>query len=80
MSATAIGIGVVAVRAGDFHVPLAAMIAVGIVAFALQTDWGPALTYLASEPSQVSAASIRHHSAVPADGRVRGVPGFSSDL
>ena len=56
MTSTAIGIsGIVALFALiALHVPLAfAMIAVGIVAFALQTSWGPALTFLASEPSQV---------------------------
>ena len=56
MSATAIGVGgIIALFVlVALHLPLAfAMIVVGIVAFALQTDWGPALTFLASEPSQV---------------------------
>lgn len=56
MSATAIGVtGIIALFALVFlHVPLAfGMIVVGIVAFAVQTNWGPALTFLASEPSQV---------------------------
>ena len=51
MTSTAIGVlGIAALFAlVVLHVPLAfAMIAVGIVAFALQTDWGPALTFLAT--------------------------------
>ena len=58
------------------------MIVVGIVAFALQTDWGPALTFLASEPSQVLGSDrYRRRAAVPDDGRLRQrVSGFSKDL
>jgi tripartite ATP-independent transporter DctM subunit len=84
MSATAIGIsGVVALFAlVIFHVPLAfAMIAVGIVAFALQTDWGPALTYLASEPSQVlGSIDIATIPLFLLMGAFVSVSGFSSDL
>jgi C4-dicarboxylate transporter DctM subunit len=64
------------------HVPLAfAMIGVGIVAFALQTDWGPAFTYLASEPSQVLGSM--DIAAVPLFllmGAFVNVSGFSKDL
>jgi tripartite ATP-independent transporter DctM subunit len=64
------------------HVPLAfAMIAVGIVAFALQTDWGPALTFLATEPSQVLGSMDL--AAVPLFlmmGAFVNVSGFSKDL
>jgi C4-dicarboxylate transporter DctM subunit len=64
------------------HVPLAfAMIVVGIVAFALQTDWGPALTFLASEPSQVLGST--DIAAVPLFllmGTFVNVSGFSKDL
>jgi tripartite ATP-independent transporter DctM subunit len=63
-------------------VPLAfAMIAVGIVAFALQTDWGPALTFLATEPSQVLGSMDL--AAVPLFlmmGAFVNVSGFSKDL
>jgi tripartite ATP-independent transporter DctM subunit len=84
MSATAIGIsGLVALFAlVIFHVPLAfAMIAVGIVAFAMQTDWGPALTYLASEPSQVlGSIDIATIPLFLLMGTFVSVSGFSSDL
>jgi C4-dicarboxylate transporter DctM subunit len=64
------------------HVPLAfAMIAVGIVAFALQTDWGPALTYLASEPSQVlGSMDIASVPLFLLMGAFVNVSGFSKDL
>ncbi len=84
MTSTAIGIsGIVALFAlVALHVPLAfAMIAVGIVAFALQTDWGPALTFLASEPSQVLGSIDL--AAVPMFlmmGAFVNVSGFSNDL
>lgn len=84
MTATFIGIaGIVALFVlVVLHVPLAiAMIAVGIVAFALQTDWGPALTYLASEPSQVLGSM--DIAAVPLFllmGAFVNVSGFSKDL
>lgn len=84
MSATAIGVsGIVALFVlVAFHVPLAiAMIAVGIVALALQTNWAPALTYLASEPSQV--LSSMDLAAVPLFlmmGAFVNVSGFSKDL
>ena len=57
------------------------MIVVGIVAFALQTDWGPALTFLASEPSQVLGST--DIAAVPLFlmmGAFVNVSGFSKDL
>jgi C4-dicarboxylate transporter, DctM subunit len=64
------------------HVPLAfAMIAIGIVAFALQTSWGPALTFLATEPSQVLGSMDL--AAVPMFlmmGAFVNVSGFSKDL
>lgn len=64
------------------HVPLAfAMITVGIVAFALQTEWGPALTFLATEPSQVLGSMDL--AAVPLFlmmGAFVNVSGFSRDL
>jgi len=64
------------------HVPLAfAMIGVGIVAFALQTSWGPALTFLATEPSQVLGSIDL--AAVPLFlmmGAFVNVSGFSRDL
>jgi C4-dicarboxylate transporter, DctM subunit len=64
------------------HVPLAfAMVAVGIVAFALQTDWGPALTFLATEPAQT--LSSLDLTAVPLFlimGAFVNVSGFSKDL
>ena len=84
MTSTAIGIsGIVALFALiALHVPLAfAMIAVGIVAFALQTSWGPALTFLASEPSQVLGSIDL--AAVPMFlmmGAFVNVSGFSKDL
>jgi tripartite ATP-independent transporter DctM subunit len=84
MSATFIGIaGIIALFVlVALHVPLAfAMIGVGIVAFALQTDWGPALTYLASEPSQVLGSM--DIAAVPLFllmGAFVNVSGFSRDL
>lgn len=84
MSATFIGVsGVIALFVlVALHVPLAfAMIVVGIVAFALQTDWGPALTFLASEPSQVLGST--DIAAVPLFllmGAFVNVSGFSKDL
>jgi tripartite ATP-independent transporter DctM subunit len=84
VTATAIGVsGIVALFAlVALHVPLAfAMIAVGIVAFALQTDWGPALTFLATEPSQVLGSM--DIAAVPLFllmGAFVSVSGFSKDL
>lgn len=84
MSATAIGVsGIVALFALVLlHVPLAfAMIVVGIVAFALQTSWGPALTFLATEPSQVLGSMDL--AAVPLFlmmGAFVNVSGFSKDL
>ncbi len=84
MSATVIGTsGIVALFVlVALHVPLAfAMIAVGIVAFALQTEWGPALTFLASEPSQVLGST--DIAAVPLFllmGAFVNVSGFSKDL
>lgn len=84
MTPTAIGVlGIAALFAlVVLHVPLAfAMIAVGIVAFALQTDWGPALTFLATEPSQVLGSMDL--AAVPLFlmmGAFVNVSGFSRDL
>ena len=84
MTATGIGIaGIVALFAlVVLHIPLAfAMIVVGIVAFALQTNWGPALTFLASEPSQVLGSMDL--AAVPLFlmmGAFVNVSGFSRDL
>jgi tripartite ATP-independent transporter DctM subunit len=84
VSGTAIGVaGIIALFAlVTLHVPLAfAMIAVGIVAFALQTNWGPALTFLASEPSQVLGSMDL--AAVPLFlmmGAFVNVSGFSKDL
>jgi tripartite ATP-independent transporter DctM subunit len=84
MTSTAIGVtGIAALFALVLlHVPLAfAMIAVGIVAFALQTDWGPALTFLATEPSQVLGSMDL--AAVPLFlmmGAFVNVSGFSKDL
>jgi tripartite ATP-independent transporter DctM subunit len=84
MTSTAIGVlGIAALFAlVVLHVPLAfAMIAVGIVAFALQTDWGPALTFLATEPSQVLGSMDL--AAVPLFlmmGAFVNVSGFSRDL
>jgi tripartite ATP-independent transporter DctM subunit len=84
MTATAIGvIGIVALFGlVILHVPLAfGMIVVGIVAFAVQTNWGPALTFLASEPSQVLGSMDL--AAVPLFlmmGAFVNVSGFSRDL
>lgn len=84
MTPTQIGVaGIVALFVlVALHVPLAfAMIAVGIVAFALQTDWGPALTFLATEPAQVM--SSMDLTAVPLFlimGAFVNVSGFSKDL
>jgi tripartite ATP-independent transporter DctM subunit len=84
VTATGIGIaGIVALFAlVVLHIPLAfAMIVVGIVAFALQTNWGPALTFLASEPSQVLGSMDL--AAVPLFlmmGAFVNVSGFSRDL
>lgn len=83
MTATAIGVtGIVALFAlVVLHVPLAfGMIVVGIVAFAVQTNWGPALTFLASEPSQVLGSMDL--AAVPLFlmmGAFVNVSGFSKD-
>jgi C4-dicarboxylate transporter DctM subunit len=84
VTATFIGVsGIIALFVlVTLHVPLAiAMIVVGIVAFALQTDWGPALTFLASEPSQVLGST--DIAAVPLFllmGAFVNVSGFSKDL
>jgi tripartite ATP-independent transporter DctM subunit len=84
MSATAVGVGgIVALFVlVALHLPLAfAMIVVGIVAFAMQTDWGPALTFLASEPSQVLGST--DIAAVPLFlmmGAFVNISGFSKDL
>ncbi len=84
MTATTIGIvGIIALFAlVVVHVPLAfGMIVVGIVAFAVQTSWGPALTFLASEPSQVLGSMDL--AAVPLFlmmGAFVNVSGFSKDL
>ena len=84
MSATAVGVGgIVALFVlVALHLPLAfAMIVVGIVAFAMQTDWGPALTFLASEPSQVLGST--DIAAVPLFlmmGAFVNISGFSRDL
>jgi tripartite ATP-independent transporter DctM subunit len=84
MTATAIGvIGIIALFGlVILHVPLAfGMIVVGIVAFAVQTNWGPALTFLASEPSQVLGSMDL--AAVPLFlmmGAFVNVSGFSKDL
>jgi len=83
---TATGIGIAGIVAlfvlVMLHVPLAfSMIVVGIVAFALQTDWAPALTFLASEPSQVLGSMDL--AAVPLFlmmGAFVNVSGFSRDL
>ena len=64
------------------HVPLAfAMIAVGIGAFALQTNWAAALTYLATDPSQMLASMDL--AAIPMFlmmGTFVSLAGFSRDL
>jgi C4-dicarboxylate transporter DctM subunit len=84
VTTTAIGvIGIVALFGlVVLHVPLAfGMIVVGIVAFAVQTNWGPALTFLASEPSQVLGSMDL--AAVPLFlmmGAFVNVSGFSKDL
>jgi C4-dicarboxylate transporter, DctM subunit len=84
LSATFIGVsGIIALFVlVAVHVPLAfAMIVVGIVAFALQTDWSPALTFLASEPSQVLGNT--DIAAVPLFlmmGAFVNLSGFSRDL
>jgi tripartite ATP-independent transporter DctM subunit len=84
MTTTMIGvIGIVALFGlVILHVPLAfGMIVVGIVAFAVQTNWGPALTFLASEPSQVLGSMDL--AAVPLFlmmGAFVNVSGFSKDL
>lgn len=84
MTATMIGVvGIIALFAlVVVHVPLAfGMIIVGIVAFAVQTSWGPALTFLASEPSQVLGSMDL--AAVPLFlmmGAFVNVSGFSRDL
>jgi C4-dicarboxylate transporter, DctM subunit len=84
VTATMIGIGgIVALFVlVMLHVPLAfGMIAVGIAAFAMQTSWGPALTFLATEPSQVLGSMDL--AAVPLFlmmGAFVKVSGFSRDL
>ena len=84
MTATGIGIGGIAALfvLVALHIPLAfAMIVVGIVAFALQTDWASALTFLATEPSQVLGSTDL--AAVPLFlmmGAFVNVSGFSRDL
>ena len=84
MTVTGIGIaGIVALFAlVALHIPLAfAMIVVGIVAFALQTEWASALTFLATEPSQVLGSMDL--AAVPLFlmmGAFVNVSGFSRDL
>ncbi|MGN7871141.1 TRAP transporter large permease [Paracoccus sp. 22332] len=84
MTATAIGVlALVALFALVLlHVPLAfAMIVVGILAFALQTSWDSAVTFLASDPSQVLASMDL--AAIPMFlmmGTFVSVAGFSKDL
>jgi C4-dicarboxylate transporter DctM subunit len=84
MTSTGIGLaGIVALFALIvLHIPLAfAMIVVGIVAFALQTDSSSALTFLATEPSQVLGSMDL--AAVPLFlmmGAFVNVSGFSRDL
>ena len=84
MTATGIGIGGIAALfvLVALHIPLAfAMIVVGIVAFALQTDWSSAVTFLATEPSQVLGSTDL--AAVPLFlmmGAFVNVSGFSRDL
>jgi C4-dicarboxylate transporter, DctM subunit len=84
MTATLIGVaalGVLILLVG-LHVPLAfAMIAVGIGAFALQTSMAPALTFLATDPSQVLASMDL--AAIPMFlmmGTFVNLAGFSRDL
>jgi C4-dicarboxylate transporter DctM subunit len=77
------GIGVLALFALILaQVPIGfAMIIVGVAGFALQTDWQPALTLLASEPSGVLANVDL--AAVPLFllmGTFTSVAGFSSDI
>ena len=64
------------------QVPIAfAMIIVGVIGFALQTGWGPALTILASEPAGLLASVDL--ATVPLFllmGTFASVAGFSSDI
>jgi C4-dicarboxylate transporter DctM subunit len=64
------------------QLPLAfAMIVVGTVAFALQTSWGPALTFLATEPTQVLAdLNIASVPLFLMMGAFVNVSGFSRDV
>jgi len=84
MTATAIGIAALAALLVlvALHVPLAfAMIAVGVAAFAFQTSWGPALTFLATDPSQILASVDL--AAIPMFlmmGTFVSLAGFSKDL
>lgn len=84
MTATAIGIlAIVALfMLVALHVPLAfAMIVVGISAFALQTNWTSAVTFLATDPSQVLASMDL--AVIPMFlmmGTFVSVAGFSKDL
>lgn len=84
MTATAIGVAALVVLFVliVLHVPLAfAMIIVGITAFAIQTDWGAAITFLASDPSQVLASMDL--AAIPMFlmmGTFVSLAGFSKDL
>ncbi len=84
MTATVIGVAGIAALfvLVMLHVPLAfAMIAIGIAAFAAQTAWGPALTFLATEPSQVLGSMDL--AAVPLFllmGAFVNLSGFSRDL
>lgn len=84
MTATTIGVlGIAALFVLIvLQIPLAfGLIIVGIVALALQTSWGPALTYLASEPAYVLANL--DIAAVPLFlmmGAFVNVSGFSRDL
>jgi C4-dicarboxylate transporter DctM subunit len=84
MSATTIGVlGIAALFILIvLQVPLAfGLIIVGIIALALQTSWGPALTYLASEPAYVLANL--DIAAIPLFlmmGAFVNVSGFSRDL
>lgn len=84
MTAASIGIaGIVALLVlVVLHVPLAfALVAIGITAFALQTGWGPALTFLATEPAQVLGSVDL--AAVPLFllmGAFVNISGFSRDL
>ena len=84
MSATGFGIAALGVLflLVILHVPLAfAMIAVGIGAFALQTNWSAALTFLATDPSQILASMDL--AAIPMFlmmGTFVSLAGFSKDL